>query len=247
MDGSALITRFKNSVALIIVVDGSGQVISKGSGFVYPQKGVMITCNHVVPMSGVSIKIKLNDQSADFFDAKVAIRDEKHDIAILEYDSALAPDSEPLQQIEQAHVKEGMEVLFSGYPLDLSNLTTHQGILSAILKDPTGVTLYMIDGTVNPGNSGCPLLSKDGLLVGIVNARRRENNNVLSGVEGMQSGALSLYGVDIVTIYKAVISNLQLGIGYAIPCSYIPSYGVGITPIGEPAVLKKKAEKMRKK
>jgi S1-C subfamily serine protease len=207
----------------------------------------LVTCNHVVPTNGVSIKIKLNDQAVDFFDAKVAIRDEKHDIAILEYNPALAPNSESLQQIEQANVTEGMEVLFSGYPLDLSNLTTHQGILSAILKDPTGVTLYMIDGTVNPGNSGCPLLSKDGLLVGVVNARRRENNNVLNGVEGMQSGALSLYGVDIVTIYKAVISNLQLGIGYAIPCSYIPSYGAGVPSVEEPPVSKRKVEKMRKK
>ena len=184
-----------------------------------------MTCNHVVAQPDVTIKIKLKDDG-EFINAKIVIRDEKHDIAILEYDPGLAPTSEPFVQCNIDKIKEGMPVIFSGYPLDLFSLTTHQGILSAILQDPTGVTVYMIDGTVNGGNSGCPLFSCEGDLIGVVNARRRENSTLLGGVEAMSSGALSLYGMDVVGIYKAIISNLQLGMGYAIPCSYIPNYKI---------------------
>ncbi len=40
----------------------------------------------------------------------------------------------------------------------------------------------------------------------------------------MQFGALSLHGVDLIELYQALIKNLQLGIGYAVPASYIPEY-----------------------
>ena len=37
-------------------------------------------------------------------------------------------------------------------------------------------------------------------------------------------GAVSLHGIDLVEIYHALISNVQLGIGYAVPASYIPHH-----------------------
>jgi len=225
MDYSSLIKKVKDNIAVVVCIDAQNQISSKGSGFVFFQKGVLVTCNHVVAQPDVTIKVKLKDDG-EFINAKIAIRDEKHDIAILEYDPALAPNSEPFKQCEVSKISEGMPVIFSGYPLDLFNLTTHQGILSAILKDPTGVAVHMIDGTVNGGNSGCPLFNTEGELIGVVNARRRENSTMLGGVESMMSGALSLHGVDVVGIYKAIISNLQLGMGYAIPCAYIPNYKI---------------------
>ena len=114
--------------------------------------------------------------------------------------------------------------MFSGYPLDLAELTTHQGIISSVSKDETGITTYLIDGTVNKGNSGCPLMSKDGEVIGVVNAQIRERRDILDKVERMYSGFISIQSVDLVDIYKALMSNLQLGIGYAIPASYIPSH-----------------------
>lgn len=121
-------------------------------------------------------------------------------------------------------IRPGMPVLFSGYPLSLDALTTHQGILSAITTDAVGVTTYLIDGTVNAGNSGCPLMNAQGEILGVVNAKRRERSDLLNKVEAMSLGAISLHGIDLVEIYQALISNVQLGIGYAIPASYIPQH-----------------------
>jgi len=37
-----------------------------------------------------------------------------------------------------------------------------------------------------------------------------------------KTGAISLQGVDLVELFQAIINNVQLGIGYAIPCTYVP-------------------------
>lgn len=244
MDYSGLVKKVKDNIAVVVCIDAQNQISSKGSGFVFFQKGVLVTCNHVVAQPDVAIKIKLQDDG-EFINAKIAIRDEKHDIAILEYDPSLAPTSVPFDPCKKEDVAEGMPVIFSGYPLDLFGLTTHQGILSAILSDPTGVTVYMIDGTVNGGNSGCPLFNEKGELIGVVNARRRENSALLGGVEAMTTGALILHGMDIVSIYKAIISNLQLGMGYAIPCGYIPSYKIENAAGVQDMASSKNGEKVR--
>jgi S1-C subfamily serine protease len=135
----------------------------------------------------------------------------------------------------------------SGFPLGISSLTTHQGILSAITKDATGITTYLIDGTVNPGNSGCPLMNKEGHVIGVVNATRREEAPLLAEVGKMPLGALSLHGIDLVKIYQALSRNLQLGMGYAVPCGYIPQHkdlltqaSSGSGPSGKPQIDHKK-------
>ena len=223
MDYSKTIEKVKDSIALVVTLNPQGAITGKGSGFVFYKKGLLVTCNHVVANED-NIKIRLLDGSTDFIDAKVTIRDEEHDLALLKYDESKAPNSNPLLQIKQSGIKEGMPVLFAGYPLGLFNLTSHQGILSGILKDQTGMTTYMIDGTVNSGNSGCPLMDANGCVIGVVNAKRRERSDLLSQVEKLQIGALSLHGIDLVELHQALISNVQLGMGYAVPCSYIPSY-----------------------
>ncbi|MCX6792293.1 MAG: serine protease [Candidatus Gottesmanbacteria bacterium] len=219
MDYTKIIEKVKPSIALVFVIK-NGKIVSKGSGFVYSSKGILVTCNHVIsfPDSGVTIKFP---NSEDLIDARVAIRDEEHDLALLKFEKS---SINPLRQADIKVVKEGMPVFFSGYPLSLTALTTHQGILSAIIKDATGSETYLIDGTVNAGNSGCPLMTETGEVIGVVNAKRREHSDLLSKVEELSTGAVSLHGIDLVEVYQAIISNVQLGIGYAVPSSYIPEH-----------------------
>ena len=180
-----------------------------------------MTCDHVVAGSNGLI-CKFSD-AGDVHPAKIAVRDPEHDITLLKIDV----DRPPLAGLsaESANsICAGMPVLFSGYPLSLNVLTTHQGILSAITADAVGITTYLIDGTVNSGNSGCPLMNKKGEVLGVVNAKRQERSDLLSKVRAMSIGAISLHGIDLVEIYQAIISNVQLGIGHAVPSSYIPEH-----------------------
>jgi len=218
MDCSSLLNKIRGSIALVLVVDSNGKVCGKGSGFIFLRDGILVTCNHVVNKKDASFFIKFYDKE-NLISAKVIIRDEEHDLAIIKFSDS---ERRPLSLIESKQIEEGMEVVFSGYPLTLMDLTTHRGILSAITKDAAGITTYMIDGTVNSGNSGCPLMSRDGDVIGVVNAKRREKNDILEKVEGMKHGAIALHGVDLVEIHSALISNVQLGMGYAVPAAFIP-------------------------
>lgn len=218
MDAAEVVKNIKPSIALVYVLDTDSKLAGTGSGFVYGEKGILVTCNHVVKDAS-SVVIKFPD--SEFLVSKVLLHDDEHDLALLKFEDATRV---PLEKARLEDIVEGMEVLFSGYPLSLRDLTTHQGILSAITKDAIGLTTYLIDGTVNSGNSGCPLMDKTGKLIGVVNAKRREHSDLLAKVEKMQFGAISLYGLDMVAIYQALINNVQLGIGYAVPASYIPDH-----------------------
>ncbi len=218
MDYSDTVKKVKSSIALVLIFKDN-VIISQGSGFVFWKRGILVTCNHVV--EDIHDKILIIFPDSKFIDAKIAIQDKEYDLALLKFDDG---SREPLAKGDEKNVKEGIHVLISGYPLGISSLTTHQGILSAITKDATGVITYLIDGTVNVGNSGCPLMNKDGEVIGVVNATRREEATLLSDVQKMEAGAIAIHGVDLVKIYKALISNLQLGMGYAIPCTYIPRH-----------------------
>ncbi|MBI3036517.1 trypsin-like peptidase domain-containing protein [Candidatus Woesearchaeota archaeon] len=229
MDYSSLIEKIRNSIAIVYVVQGQN-MISKGSGFIFFKKGILVTCNHVITKQDSNILIQFPDDRK-ILQTKVMIRDEEHDLALLKFDDQVR---EPLKIADTEIIKEGIPVVFAGYPLSLESLTTHQGILSGIITDATGVTTYMIDGTVNSGNSGCPLMSEDGKVIGVVNAKRMEHSDLLTKIGEQKTGAVSLQGVDLVELFQAIINNVQLGIGYAIPCTYVPRpHGVEQEDIAE--------------
>jgi len=218
MGYSQVVDKIRRSIGLVFTVEGQ-KITGKGSGFVFFKKGVLVTCNHVIKDRDANVLIQFPDKE-EFIQAKVMIRDEEHDLALLKFND---DSREPLEVVSSEMIKEGMNVIFSGYPLGLTSLTTHQGILSAILTDATGITTYLIDGTVNSGNSGCPLMSEEGNVIGVVNAKRMEQSNLLNKmVEQKKRGAISLHGIDLVQLVQGIINNVQLGIGYAIPCNYIP-------------------------
>lgn len=240
MDYSGLIPKVKASIAFIVVFDSATKPLGTGSGFVFSKPGILITCNHVVK-DGVSVALKFPD--AEFISGEIVIRDEEHDLAVIRFAD---PARQPLPLGDFKKVTEGMPVVFSGYPFSSQNLTTHQGILSAIIKDAAGVTNYSIDGTVNSGNSGCPLMTPAGEVIGVVNAKRRNRNDLLERVEKLQSGAVSLHGIDLVEIYQALAENSQLGVGNAIPAFYIPEHKDPDVPKENPVFTPEKPTKPKK-
>jgi S1-C subfamily serine protease len=219
MDYTEIIKKVKPSIAMIVALDSNNQPMGTGSGFVFFKKNILVTCNHVVRASN-AIFVKFPD-SEKYDSAKVVLRDDEHDLALLKFDDSTRL---PLVTGDYNVVMEGMTVVFSGYPFSSQDLTTHQGIISAIIKDATGITSFLIDGTVNSGNSGCPLMNSKGEVIGVINAKRRLRNDLLEKVEKMTCGAISLHGVDLVEIYQVLSNNVQLGVGMAVPVYYIPEH-----------------------
>jgi S1-C subfamily serine protease len=144
-----------------------------GSGFVYDNKGRIITNNHVVGDAKI-VDITLVDGNR--YTANVIGTDIFSDIAVLEIVENLTQQSPPLNPLiigNSSELEVGEQVIAIGNPFGLAGTMT-TGIISQIgrlLPDPqTGFSIpnaIQTDTIINPGNSGGPLLNMNGQVIGI--------------------------------------------------------------------------------
>jgi len=164
-------------------IDASGtQGVSTGSGFFYAS-GLVLTNAHVVEgveTAQVSL-IRTEGARPDVYSAIVRGRDEANDLAVLQVDGAES-ESLPMGSVSDAAV--GDTILAIGFPLGIEgDMSVTRGIVSRKL-DSTGLTLIQHDAKILPGNSGGPLLTLDGLVIGI-------NTAVVSDISGMTGETLN--------------------------------------------------------
>jgi len=141
---------------------------SLGSGVLVSPEGLVVTNNHVIQGSGeAEITVALSDGRE--FPAKIILKDEQSDLAILRLDakgvqfpSIVFSDSDTLEV--------GDLVLAIGDPFGVGQTVT-SGIVSALARTQVGISDYQFfiqtDAAINPGNSGGALVDMDGKLVGI--------------------------------------------------------------------------------
>ena len=135
-----------------------------GSGFVISSDGYILTNNHVVDDAN-QIKIKLSDGKE--YDAKVAGRDPKTDLALLKAEGV--SDLHALQLGDSDSLKVGSWVVAVGSPFGLEQTVT-AGIVSAkgrVIGSGPYDNFIQTDASINPGNSGGPLLNPEGEVIGI--------------------------------------------------------------------------------
>jgi len=145
-----------------------------GSGFVYDDRGHILTNNHVVAGAG---KITVTFHDGVEARAKVVGTDPKSDVAVIKVETT---DYRPLPRAQSAKLKVGELVMAVGSPYHLdSSVTT--GIVSATERNSLGINEYesfiQTDAAINPGNSGGPLVNMDGEVVGI-------NSAIMTGGRG---------------------------------------------------------------
>ena len=140
-----------------------------GAGVNVDAPGDVLTALHVVAGGG-RIEVRFADGTAAT--AQVKSRQPESDIAVL------APDRLPqvvVPAVLGGAPRVGEAVFPVGNPLGLRDTLT-AGVVSAIGRSiDTGsgrslTGLIQFDAAVNPGNSGGPLLDRDGTVVGIVTA-----------------------------------------------------------------------------
>jgi serine protease Do len=88
------------------------------------------------------------------------------DLALVRVDGAVAAT---LPLGDASRLEQGDALFFYGNPRGL-DFTLAQAMLSHALRPLRGVAYLQIDGNVNPGNSGGPLLNPRGEVVGVVTA-----------------------------------------------------------------------------
>ncbi len=138
-----------------------------GSGFVWDDRGHVVTNFHVVQDSD-SQKVTLGDVS---YDARTVGFARDQDLAVLRID---APREKlvPLRLGTSAGLLVGQKVYAIGNPFGL-DFTLTTGIVSALgrtIQSAGNATIFDVvqtDAAINPGNSGGPLLDSAGRLIGV--------------------------------------------------------------------------------
>jgi S1-C subfamily serine protease len=182
----------------------SGELVQRsvGTGVVIVDKGIILTNLHVVQGAAV-IRIEFADGLETT--ASVTGAQPENDLAVLQ--AHKIPDDLTAATMRSTRdLAPGDEVLAVGFPFGIGP-SASAGVVSGLqraFRSPEGQhemrNLIQFDAAANPGNSGGPLVTMDGQVVGIVTA-----------------------------IYNPSQQRTFIGIGFAVPIENAAS-AVGLSP-----------------
>ena len=141
----------------------------EGSGFVWDDKGRIVTNQHVVDGAG-TVTVIFADRTQVL--AKVLGGDTDSDLAVLELIEPL-DGLVPIELGDSGEVQVGQMAIAIGAPFG-QEFTMTKGIVSAVGRTiRSGSSQFTVpeviqtDAPINPGNSGGPLLDRQGRVMGI--------------------------------------------------------------------------------
>ena len=160
---------------------------SSGSGFAISSSGLIATNSHVI--SGAS-SIKVRGINGDFsktYNAKLITEDKNNDLAIISIDDKNFTSIGSIPYlISNNNVDVGTSIFVLGYPLRATmgdEIKLTNGIISSKTGFQGDVTSYQLSAPVQPGNSGGPLFDDKGNIVGVINAKHLDTENVTYAVK----------------------------------------------------------------
>ncbi|MEK6760320.1 MAG: trypsin-like peptidase domain-containing protein [Nanoarchaeota archaeon] len=187
----------ESSVKSVVTIKTSAK--SQGTGFIISSEGFIVTNAHVLADSEGNLVSSIQAITYDegTKNAQFIGYDGNLDIALIKiegtYDAIDFADSNDIQV--------GEKVIAIGNPLGLQ-FSVSEGIVSAVHRAGTNGLAYYIqtDAALNPGNSGGPLINKQGQVIGINNFKigsgenlgfALESNHIIESVNQISSEKLN--------------------------------------------------------
>ncbi|MBC7744677.1 MAG: trypsin-like peptidase domain-containing protein [Flavobacterium sp.] len=166
-----------------------------GTGFALTSNGYIVTNYHVVKDADSVYVQNVNGES---FKVKQIYVDPAYDIAVLQITD---PGFKELGSLPYTFKKSGSDlgedVYTIGFPRD--DQVFNRGYLSSLTGYGGDTLTYQVDISVNPGNSGGPLLNNKGNVIGIINAKQMQiegaafaikSNFILQSVDAIPQDSL---------------------------------------------------------
>ena len=171
--------------------------ISQGSGFIVTDDGYVVT-NHHVMRGAKSAGIYTYDDKT--YSVRIIDYNQDMDLALLKISGSF----DELEFGDSDDMKIGEKVIAIGNPLGLS-FTATEGIISGLHREGINNLPYYFqtDVSLNPGNSGGPLINTKGKVIGI-------NNFVVSGAENLGFALESNKIVEVINEISMSALNVTL-------------------------------------
>ena len=166
-----------------------------GSGFAIRDDGYLLTNWHVVE-SALQLKVKTKE---GVFLAKLIMKDEAHDLALLKVDVKFSA----LPLVGSGSMKLGQTVFTIGFPnVQMQGLEPKltKGEISGLAGIQDDARFFQISVPLQPGNSGGPLVDMQGNVVGITSA-----------------------GLDAAKVLK-ITGSLPQNVNYAVKSSFLLAF-----------------------
>lgn len=159
----------ENSIKSVVTIRTD---VSQGTGFFITKDGYIVTNAHVL-FGGREVQIITYAQKA--IQAELIGYDSQLDVALLK----IPGNYESLELGDSDKIQIGEEVIAIGNPLGLQ-FSVSQGIISATHREgANNLPVYIqTDAALNPGNSGGPLINKQGKAIGINNFKIGESESL---------------------------------------------------------------------
>lgn len=206
--------------ATLMIVCGN----NVGSGFLFKKDNIVVTNHHVISEffkrgEKIFIATESSAKHQDGYQSDVIAFDEEYDYAVLQLKYGPLPGNPvPLNVSKDKEIVRGRGVIFAGFPHGITDLLVHEAIISGPLEQHA----FYIDGMVNGGNSGGPIVdSTSGDLIGIVTQRRfigeaeanylaSEANAIAKDLMPSQTASMGLMGVDFGALTKTISQGMAI-------------------------------------
>lgn len=155
----------KSALILASCVHISAIAQVSGSGFFITSTGLAVTNFHVVENASA---VQIIDAAGVKSDAKILRVDRANDLALLQINN---PGSSFLPVASSSSIRRGEKVYALGFPrtsIQGVEPKLTDGIISSLSGMGDEPRTFQITNPIQPGNSGGPLLTDDGRVVGVV-------------------------------------------------------------------------------
>jgi len=151
-----------DALQLTVSIEGDG---AYGSGILIdPPAGIVLTSQHVIEEMTAP---RVTAYAGRAGTAKVVARDKHADLALLYVAELRTPRLRPPRLADVATLRPGDEVFAIGSPRRLP-FTVSRGIVSYVGREMEGARFLQLDMAINDGNSGGPVLTRRGEVVGVM-------------------------------------------------------------------------------